>query len=116
MTAARPVYRVLSDLTPDNPLRQLMDAVGITASISIPILVDGTWAGQIIASVTDASDRLRPTTGDEEKLLGLGSRTATAIRNSRLLELPPLCWTPRVGGVHVINGSAVRGETASVDG
>jgi diguanylate cyclase (GGDEF)-like protein len=63
-----------------------MDVTNTQASLHIPIIVDGEWAGAIVAAMTSNPEQLRPTRDAEDRLRGLAAQASTAIRNSRLLD------------------------------
>jgi diguanylate cyclase (GGDEF)-like protein len=59
---------------------------GTSGAIAIPIVVEGVWAGAIVAGVTGEFDPLRVGSGAEERLRGLAGQAASAIRNAHLLD------------------------------
>jgi diguanylate cyclase (GGDEF)-like protein len=64
----------------------LMSAARTEGSVVIPVIVDGSWAGSIVAGVTGDPYRLRDDPGTADRLRGLAAQASTAIRNARLLD------------------------------
>jgi diguanylate cyclase (GGDEF)-like protein len=75
-----------SDVVPGDFAADIMNETGSTANTVIPIVLDGEWAGAIVASVTGDTRTLEPSRDNEDRLKALAAQASTAIRNSRLLD------------------------------
>lgn len=67
-------------------LREIMQRTGSAAFAVVPIVVDTEHAGFVVADVADRPQRLLNDDELRERLLGLASQAATAVRNACLLE------------------------------
>jgi diguanylate cyclase (GGDEF)-like protein len=75
-----------SDVDIDQRAAAAMPMTGSTASLWVPIVVDGEWVGAIVAAVTGDAHRLRRSGEIDQRLRGLAGQASTAIRNARLLD------------------------------
>ncbi|MCU1395798.1 MAG: diguanylate cyclase/phosphodiesterase with sensor(s) [Ilumatobacteraceae bacterium] len=68
------------------PLRTFMRQTGMSAMVSVPVMVDDVTVGSLVAAVTDRPERLAPSIELEERLRGLAGQGSTALRNAALVE------------------------------
>lgn len=74
------------DQTDEPATHRQLAASGTLAAAVVPVVVDGQHAGQIVVAVTERPERLTVTPELEERLLGVAGLTATALRNSMLVD------------------------------
>jgi diguanylate cyclase (GGDEF)-like protein len=84
--SGQPEFHQRSDLAPDSLMATTMAASGTTANIVVPIIVDGGWAGAIVASVSGDPETLQTDESNKDRLRGLAAQACTAIQNARLLD------------------------------
>ena len=70
----------------DADLRRLLEDCGVAGYASIPVTIDGVLHGALVAAVTSEPERLVGNPELQERLTGLASQAATALRNARLLD------------------------------
>jgi diguanylate cyclase (GGDEF)-like protein len=76
----------LADAQPGSLTATVMAQTGTKALTVIPIVVDGKWAGSIVASTVNDPRGLEPNADNEDRLRGLAAQASTAICNARLLD------------------------------
>ena len=67
-------------------MRNMMVESGIVALAAVPVAIDGTVAGSLVAAVTHDPERISPTPELHDRLRGLAGQASTALRNARLME------------------------------
>jgi diguanylate cyclase (GGDEF)-like protein len=65
--------------------RTFMTKTHVSAWLSVPIVVDGAWAGAIVVIESDET-QLRDSADVDERLRGLAAQASTAVRNAWLLD------------------------------
>ena len=66
--------------------RSFMQRCGIRSMVSLPMMVDGTAVGILLAGVTSRPERLELNAELEQRLRGLAAQASTALRNAALVE------------------------------